>query len=139
MKKWISIWLSVPLLSASIAWAVAPEADVPPTHDPALFSALQYRNIGPFRGGRVTAVAGVPSDPDTYYMGATGGGVWKTTDAGETWTNVSDTFFGSGSIGAIAVADSDPNVIYVGTGSTCPRGNVSPGDGVHRSTDAGKT
>ena len=139
MKKWISIWVSLPLLSASIAWSTAPEADVPPTHDPALFSALQYRNIGPFRGGRVTAVTGVPSDPETYYMGATGGGVWKTTDAGETWTNVSDTFFGSGSIGAIAVAESDPNVVYVGTGSACPRGNVSPGDGVYRSTDAGKT
>ena len=138
MKK-ISIWLSVPLLWASIAWAVAPEADVPPTYDPTLFSAMKYRNLGPFRGGRVTAVAGVPSDPDTYYMGATGGGVWKSTDAGETWINASDTFFGSGSIGAIAVADSDPNVVYGGTGSACPRGNVSPGDGVYRSTDAGKT
>jgi photosystem II stability/assembly factor-like uncharacterized protein len=72
-------------------------------------------------------------------MGATGGGVWKTTDAGETWVNVSDTFFGSGSIGAIAVAESDPNVVYVGTGTACPRGNVSPGDGVYKSTDAGKT
>ena len=139
MKRWISIGVSLALFSSTIVWAAGLEADVPPTYDPALFSALEYRNIGPFRGGRVTAVAGVPSDPQTYYMGSTGGGVWKTTDAGETWTNVSDTFFGSASIGAIAVADSDPNVVYVGTGSACPRGNISPGDGVYRSTDAGKT
>jgi photosystem II stability/assembly factor-like uncharacterized protein len=139
MTKVVSIYASVALFCASLGWAGAPEADVPPTYDPALFSAMKYRNIGPFRGGRVTAVAGVPSQPDTFYMGATGGGVWKTTDAGETWVNVSDTFFGSGSIGAIAVAESDPNVVYVGTGTACPRGNVSPGDGVYKSTDAGKT
>ena len=139
MKKWKSIWMPLTLLSASIVGSAAPEANVSPTYDAALFSALEYRNIGPFRGGRVTAVAGVPSDPQTYYMGSTGGGVWKTTDAGQTWANVSDAFFDSASIGAIAVADSDPNVLYVGTGSACPRGNVSPGDGVYRSTDAGKT
>ena len=104
MSKVVLICASVALFCASLAWAGPPEADVPPTYDPALFSAMKYRNIGPFRGGRVTAVAGVPSQPDTFYTGATGGGVWKTTDAGETWVNVSDTFFGSGSIGAIAVA-----------------------------------
>jgi photosystem II stability/assembly factor-like uncharacterized protein len=101
--------------------------------------AMEFRNIGPFRGGRVTAVAGVPGDPQTYYMGSTGGGVWKTTDAGTTWRNISDESFEVGSIGAIAVAPSDPNVIYVGTGSACPRGNVSPGNGIYRSTDAGKS
>jgi len=148
-----------------------------------VLDSMSYRLVGPHRGGRVTAVAGVPSQPWTFYMGATGGGVWKTTDAGVTWRNVSDMVreaderpvpeimgevdpllarfgrlrppaggfpeapaarrggdaFGVGSIGAIAVAPSDPNVVYVGTGSACPRGNVSPGDGVYRSVDAGAT
>lgn len=105
----------------------------------AFLEAMKFRNIGPFRGGRVTAVTGVPGDSLTYYMGSTGGGVWKTTDAGTSWKNISDDSFEVGSIGAVAVAPSDPNVIYVGTGSACPRGNVSPGNGVYRSTDAGKT
>ncbi len=100
---------------------------------------LQYRSIGPFRGGRVTAVAGVPSQPRVYYFGATGGGVWKTTDGGVNWTPVSDGFFKTGSVGAIAVSDSDPNVIYVGMGESPVRGNVSHGDGVYKSTDGGKT
>ncbi len=155
--------------------------------NPDLFNSMSFRLVGPFRGGRVTAVAGVPGDPMTYYMGSTGGGVWKTTDGGATWRNVSDTLrelepkpepavmgdvdqklvengllrlpvgglepnagaarrerrggdaFGVASIGAIAVAPSDPNVVYVGTGSACLRGNISPGDGVYRSTDAGDT
>ena len=105
----------------------------------AFLEAMKFRNIGPFRGGRVTTVTGVPGDTLTYYMGSTGGGVWKTTDAGTSWKNISDDSFEVGSIGAVAVAPSDPNVVYVGTGSACPRGNVSPGNGVYRSTDAGKT
>ena len=105
----------------------------------AFLEAMKFRNIGPFRGGRVTAVTGVPGDSLTYYMGSTGGGVWKTTDAGTSWKNISDDSFEVGSVGAVAVAPSDPNVVYVGTGSACPRGNVSPGNGVYRSTDAGKT
>ena len=105
-----------------------------------LFSAMRWRNIGPFRGGRSVAVAGVPSDPLTYYFGSTGGGVWKTTDAGVTWTNVSDGSFDTGSVGAIAVAESDANVVYVGMGEHAVRGvTTSHGDGVYRSTDAGKT
>ncbi len=100
---------------------------------------LQYRLIGPFRGGRVGAVAGVPSQPNVYYFGATGGGVWKTTDGGTNWENVSDGFFKTGSVGAIAVSESDPNVVYVGMGEETVRGNVSHGDGVYKSTDAGKT
>ncbi len=102
--------------------------------------ALQWRNIGPFRGGRSVAVAGVASDPLSYYFGGTGGGVWKTTDAGTTWRNVSDGFFNTGSVGAIAVSESDPNVVYVGMGEHAVRGvATSHGDGVYRSTDAGKT
>ncbi len=100
---------------------------------------LKYRLVGPFRGGRVGAVAGVSSQPNVYYFGATGGGVWKTTDGGVNWGNVSDGFFKTGSVGAIAVSDSDPNVIYVGMGEETVRGNVSHGDGVYKSIDAGKT
>ncbi len=108
-------------------------------YDPELFSALEWRSIGPYRGGRVTAVAGVVGQPFVHYMGATGGGVWKTVDGGMTWEPVSDDYFTAGSIGAIAVAASDPNVVYVGTGESPIRGNTSPGDGLYRSVDAGKT
>lgn len=106
-------------------------------HDPALFEALEYRMIGPYRGGRVTTVDGVPGSTRTFFMGSTGGGVWKTVDAGESWSNVSDGFFDVASIGAVEVADADPSVLYVGTGSACIRGNVSTGRGVYRSRDGG--
>lgn len=110
------------------------------SYDTALYNAMSWRNIGPFRGGRATAVAGVVQDPLTYYMGATGGGVWKTDDAGKTWRNISDGFFKTGSVGAIAVSESDPNVIYVGMGEAPVRGVMtSHGDGVYKSTDAGQT
>ncbi len=107
-------------------------------YDSTFFDTMEYRMVGPYRGGRSTAVAGHVSDPYTFYMGTTGGGVWRTNDAGQSWTNLSDGTFG-GSIGAVAVADSDPNVIYVGTGSACIRGNTSMGRGAYRSTDGGKT
>ncbi len=104
------------------------------------FSALQWRNLGPFRGGRTVAASGVPGDPQTYYFGSVGGGVWKTSDAGLNWRNISDGFFASGSVGAIAVAPSDPNVVYVGMGEHAIRGVMtSQGDGVYKSTDAGRT
>jgi len=106
--------------------------------DTALYNGLKWRNIGPFRGGRSAAVTGVPGKPNLYYMGATGGGVWKTEDGGSTWKNISDGFFG-GSIGAIAVSTYDPNVIYVGGGEVTVRGNVSSGYGMYKSVDAGKT
>ena len=109
------------------------------SYRPALWSGMRYRLIGPERGGRVTAVTGVPSQPFTFYMGSTGGGVWKTTDAGHTWANVSDGFFSVASMGAIDVAGSDPNVVYAGTGSSKIRSNVSIGRGIYKSTDAGKT
>ena len=103
------------------------------------FSTLRYRMIGPARGGRVTAVTGVPQEPSTFYFGSTGGGVWKTTDAGISWRSLSDQAFASASIGALDVADSDPNVIYVGTGSEAIRSNVSIGKGIYKSTDAGRS
>jgi photosystem II stability/assembly factor-like uncharacterized protein len=106
---------------------------------PSLLTSLEWRSIGPFRGGRVVAVAGDPVNPQVFYFGSTGGGVWKTTDGGQYWENISDGFFKRASVGAIAVAESDPNVIYVGMGETTIRGNVSHGDGVYRSTDGGQT
>src|SRR5579872_1362390 len=104
-----------------------------------LFRGLEFRCVGPHRGGRVVAVAGHPSDPKTFYFGACAGGVWKTTNGGQYWECVSDGFLKTAAVGAIAVSDSDPNVIYAGMGETCIRGNVSHGDGVYRSTDGGKT
>ena len=102
------------------------------------YDALQWRNIGPFRGGRSAAVTGVSGKANLFYMGSTGGGVWKTNDAGNTWENISDGFFG-GSVGAVAVSEWDNNVIYVGNGEKTVRGNVSSGDGIWKSVDAGKT
>ena len=103
-----------------------------------LFKGMKYRLIGPFRGGRSLTAAGIPGDPTTYYFGATGGGVWKSTDGAQSWSSVFDKE-GSGSIGSLAVANSDHNTIYVGTGEACIRGNISHGDGVYKSLDAGKT
>jgi photosystem II stability/assembly factor-like uncharacterized protein len=106
--------------------------------DQALFESLSFRSIGPFRGGRSAATCGVANNPMLYYMGAAGGGVWKTEDAGSSWENISDGFFG-GSIGAVEVAPSNPNIIYVGGGEVTVRGNVSHGYGMWKSVDAGKT
>ncbi|MDG1571410.1 glycosyl hydrolase [Robiginitalea sp. M366] len=108
------------------------------TYPESLYSSMEYRLVGPFRGGRSAAVTGVPGQPNLFYFGATGGGVWRTQNGGRTWENISDGYFG-GSIGAVEVAPSDPNVIYVGGGETTVRGNVSSGYGVWKSEDAGKT
>ncbi|NVN19538.1 glycosyl hydrolase [Muricauda sp. HICW] len=105
-----------------------------------LYESMEYRNIGPFRGGRATTIEGIPDDIFTYYMGATGGGVWKTEDGGETWNNISDGYFNTTGIGDITIAPSDHNIIYVGTGESCIRGvKTSHGDGMYKSLDAGKT
>src|SRR5688500_3955785 len=165
---------SLPTAGAEERPAAAGGRRSPPPYSEALFQAMQFRLVGPYRGGRSTAVAGVVQDPRTFYMGTTGGGVWKTTDAGLSWRNVTDKVredrplaparpmgegapplpvtaavkdpqvragdaLGSASVGAVAVAPSDPNVVYVGMGSACIRGNVSAGDGVYKSTDAGAT
>ena len=133
---------STPMFAA-IAQAkpkVAVGASAVTTFDSATFASLAWRNVGPFRGGRANAVAGIPSQPLTYFAGYTGGGVWRTDDAGINWRNISDGFFKSSSIGAIAVAPSDPNVIYVGSGEFAVRGQSSTyGDGMYRSTDQGRT
>src|SRR4051812_39059090 len=126
------------LLIGTLLSGVAPAQEKVPGPDDPLMSGLRYRLVGPFRGGRSAAVTGVRGKPRLFYFGSTGGGVWRTTDCGTAWENVSDGFFG-GSIGAVAVSESDPNVIYVGTGEKTVRGNVSHGDGVWKSTDAGKS
>ncbi len=105
-----------------------------------VFKSVKFRNIGPFRGGRSVCTSGVINNPLHYYMGTTGGGLWKTEDAGIKWTNISDGFFTTGSVGAVAVSESDPNIVYVGMGEHAPRGVMtSYGDGVYKSYDAGKT
>ena len=108
------------------------------TYNEALYNSLEWRLVGPFRGGRAGTVTGVTTNNNLYYMGTAGGGVWKTSDAGNTWECISDGYFG-GSIGAIAVSESDPNVLYVGEGEQTLRGNVSSGNGLWKSMDAGKT
>jgi len=123
------------LASAMPAGPISAQAVV----DTALLAGMKYRSIGPARGGRVTAVAGVASEPLSYFMGSTGGGVWRSEDAGSSWDNVSDGHFSAASVGAIAVAESDPNVVWVGMGSACIRGNTSQGDGVYRSVDGGRS
>ncbi len=115
------------------------QVEYEPAINPALLNSLEWRLVGPHRGGRVVAVAGDPSSSQTFYFGSTGGGVWKTTDGGLSWENISDGFFKRASVGAIAVSASDPNVLYVGMGESTIRGNVSHGDGVYKSTDRGKT
>ena len=103
------------------------------------WDAMEYRNVGPTRGGRVTAVAGTEHLPNVFYMGATGGGVWKTENYGHSWKNISDGYFHTGSIGAIRVAPSNPEILYTGTGSDGIRSNVIIGKGVYKSNDSGKT
>ena len=126
--------LVLSVLLAGVACAVQAQA-----YDPALWSGLHYRQVGPWRGGRVTTVTGVPSQPHSFYMGTTGGGVWRTTDAGHSWTNLTDGQIPVGSMGAVAVVESNPDIIYAGTGSSKIRSNVSIGRGVYKSVDAGKT
>ena len=112
--------------------------DTKPSLDASLLKGMAWREVGPYRGGRADSVEGIVGDRNTYYFGSCGGGVWKSTDGGQTWKAVSDGFFG-GSIGAVAVAPSDPAVVYAGTGEETVRGNVSSGDGMWKSTDAGKS
>ena len=123
--------------SAAPMQAQAPGA-IPPQYDQKLYEGMKYRLIGPFRGGRVLAVTGDPDEPNTYYMGTVSGGVWKSTDGGLNWTPLTDKTQIS-SVGAIAIAPSAHNTLYVGTGEACIRGNITYGDGVYKTTDGGKT
>ena len=117
----------------------ASAAAAPQTVDPAILKTYSWRSIGPDRGGRSIAVSGVKGRPQEAYFGATGGGLWKTTDGGETWAPVTDGQIASSSVGAVAVSESNPDIVFIGTGESCIRGNIQPGDGVYKSTDAGRT
>ena len=112
---------------------------IPPGDVPTLLKSLEWRSIGPYSGGRVVAVTGDVSHSQVFYFGSTGGGVWKTTNGGVFWENVSDGFFTTAAVGCLAVSDSNPNVVYAGTGEACIRSNVSHGDGVYRSDDGGRS
>jgi len=137
MKRLIllaAVLFSVPVLAQKKTATAAKTV----SYDEKLYNAVEWRNIGPYRGGRSAAVTGVAGKPNLFYFGSTGGGVWRTTDAGNTWANISDGFFG-GSIGSVAVSEWDNNVMYVGQGEATVRGNVSFGHGVWKTVDAGKT
>ncbi len=137
MKKTIHYLLIMLLLSNSI-FAQQAKVSSSLSFDPAIYEGIKWRELGPFRGGRSCTVTGVKGKPNLYYFGAVGGGVWRSNDAGQTWGNISDNYFG-GTIGAIAVAESDPNVIFVGEGEQTLRNNVAAGSGLWKSTDAGTT
>src|SRR5512141_3117054 len=130
----VALGLAAPACVLEGAEAAASAGNV----DPALFSALRWRSIGPFRGGRVLAVAGVPGEPAHFYFGGVNGGVWETNDAGRTWKPIFDTQ-PIGSIGALAVAPSNPKVLYVGTGEADMRSDIAQGDGMYKSVDGGRT
>jgi photosystem II stability/assembly factor-like uncharacterized protein len=139
MKKLFTLWAVAILLTAT-AQKQKQEQPAQPKFNPDLYKGVKWRSIGPYRGGRANAISGIPNNDQVYYTGYTGGGVWKTDDAGKNWKNISDGFFKVGSIGDIAVSENDPNVIYVGSGEHAVRGVMtSYGDGVYKSTDGGKT
>src|SRR6184192_3060808 len=140
---------ALPLCAATLSVVVVSFADVnAEAHseraarapiDSALLKSYKWRAIGPDRGGRSIAVSGVRGRPKDAYFGAVGGGLWKTTDGGETWAPVTDGQIKSASVGAVAVSETSPDVVFIGMGESCIRGNIMPGDGVYKSTDAGKT
>ena len=132
--------VSVLSLTAAVVcgWFVSLPAQQEPQVSPSLFAEMRWRNIGPFRAGRTKAAAGHPSQPFTFYIGMVNGGVWKTTDAGRTWKPIFEDQ-PTGSIGWVVVAPSDPNIVYVGSGEGLPRPDLAVGDGIYKSTDAGRT
>jgi photosystem II stability/assembly factor-like uncharacterized protein len=138
----IAALIPVLLLTSLGADLRAQQAATTPSNaavDPSLYSGMRWRSIGPARGGRSIAVAGSAARANEYYFGAVGGGVWKTTDFGHTWTPVGDNDFRTSSVGALAIAPSNPDVVYVGMGESCFRGNIIQGDGIYKTSDAGKT
>src|SRR5215469_14995825 len=136
--KWFIAGVIALFVVSAAAWAQQTDKASGGTLDPKLFSEMRWRCIGPFRGGRTVAITGVPHQPNVFYMAAVNGGVWKTTDFGNTWWPIFDDQ-PTGSIGAIAVAPSDANIIYVGSGEGLQRPDLATGDGIYKSTDAGKT
>ncbi|HYT73490.1 MAG TPA: FlgD immunoglobulin-like domain containing protein [Vicinamibacterales bacterium] len=146
MKHSLSIVLPAAVLAVAVGFtlepaaAPAPQTSTAPTSiDPTILKAYQWRSIGPARAGRSIASSGVKGRPKEAYTGQTGGGLWKTVDGGQTWISVTDGQIHSSSVGAVAVSESNPDIVFIGTGESCIRGNIQPGDGVYKSTDAGKT
>src|SRR5579864_7282408 len=135
MLRRSSFWFSTALLILAAAWHPAAQGGM----DNAILDGLRWRSIGPERGGRSIAVSGVRGRPKEGYFGATGGGLWKTTDGGESWRPVTDGQLTSASVGAVAVSETNPDIVFIGTGEEAIRGNIMPGDGVYKSADAGKT
>src|SRR5262245_29604219 len=140
----LSIWsLALICIALSGGFALYGRTDAQTTGvvaiDPTILKTYQWRSLGPARGGRSLTVSGVKGQPNVGYFGATGGGLWKTADRGETWAPVTDGQITSASVGAVAVAESNPDIVFIGTGESCIRGNIMPGDGVYKSTDAGKS
>src|SRR6266567_1838822 len=133
LSSMVKVWLVVAMLTFGVLSAHAQ------TYDQKLFQEMRWRCIGPFRAGRTVAITGVLGQPNLFYMAAVNGGVWKTTDFGNTWTPIFDDAASSGSVGAIAVAPSNPNILYVGSGEGLQRPDLAIGDGMYKSTDAGKT
>ena len=136
----------VALVGVAAAFSLSQGADAPWSRsrlatpiDSTLWKTFKWRSIGPDRGGRSLTVAGVKGQPKVGYFGATGGGLWKTVDGGVTWTPITDHQISAGSVGAVAVSESNPDIIFAGTGEACIRGDIQPGDGVYKSTDGGKT
>src|SRR5215813_12210943 len=142
-----SLVASAALLMVSAVWQVGARRELSAqqpvstaeTLDQAILSSFKWRSIGPDRGGRSIAISGVTGRPKEAYFGAVGGGLWKTTDGGLSWTPITDGKIKSASVGAVAVSESNPDVVYIGMGESCIRGNIMAGDGVYKSTDAGKT
>src|SRR5512141_1352823 len=126
-------------LGFALLICAAPALAAAAVFEPAIFSGLEWRSIGPLRGGRSIACAGAPARPNEYYFGAVGGGLWKTIDGGTTWRPMTDGRIKSSSVGAVAVSESIPDIVYIGMGEACLRGNIMQGDGLYKSTDAGKT
>src|ERR1700738_588088 len=140
------LWACAALFALCAGWRsgagaerVRQTAIVEPGIDPAVLKAFHWRSIGPRRGGRSIAVSGVKGRPREAYFGAVGGGLWKTVDSARTWTPVTDGQIKSSSVGAVAVSESNPDIVFIGMGESCIRGNIMPGDGVYKSADAGKT
>src|SRR4051812_39007820 len=137
----LPIAVAVVAIAASTKFGRGAEAPAwsPPPVDTAIWKTFRWRSVGPDRGGRSIAVSGVKGQPKVGYFGAVGGGLWKTSDGGETWAPITDNLITSASVGAVAVSESSPDIVYIGMGESCIRGNIMPGDGVYKSTDAGKT
>src|ERR671936_1455494 len=138
--------ICVTLLAISAGWglgvptrSVVAQTPTDSSLDKAIVDAMRWRSIGPLRGGRSIAVSGVNGRPKEGYFGAVGGGLWKTIDGGLSWTPVTDGQITTSSVGAVAVSESNPDIVFIGTGESCIRGNIMPGDGVYKSTDSGKT